>query len=121
MSSTRKTAVHSQQRRARTEAVSYAKLVQEDLRLCLLRVLSELPRPEVSAELLRRCLGEFGHFVSGTAAFAELKWLASAGLVVLHTTTTATMTWTSATITAQGAQAARGWLAVPGVRHKVAA
>jgi hypothetical protein len=93
--------------------MNYAKLVAEDMRLVVLRVLAEDADYSHNEYVLQRMLGRFGHNVSFDRLRSELAWLAEQNLV---TTATAGEIWV-AKLTRRGADVAAGRTIVPGVQR----
>ena len=93
--------------------MSYADLVTKDMRLTILRVLSQDPDYSHNEFVLQRILPRFGHEVSGDRLRSELSWLAEQGLV----STSATDEVWVAKLTRRGADVAAGRAIVPGVQR----
>ena len=63
--------------------MSYANLVQQDMRLSILLVLEQDPGYSQNEHLLRRILGQVGHEMGFDRLRTELAWLEEQGLVTL--------------------------------------
>ncbi len=66
--------------------MSFAKLVQEDMRLVVLRVLAEDADYSHNEHLLRSVLSSLGHNISLDRLRTELSWLSEQGLVATDNT-----------------------------------
>lgn len=62
-----------------------AKLVSEDRRLAILRILEGSPEYRANLYLIQRMLAEIGHAASLDAINTDLAWLAEQGLLELET------------------------------------
>jgi len=93
--------------------MSFEQLLTEDRRLVLLRVLTEDPGYRANAYVLRPALAAMGHSVSMDKVETELAWLAEQGLVRTERVSDVTV----ATLTARGADVAKGLATVPGVKR----
>ena len=92
---------------------SFSKLLDEDRRLVILRLLAEDPGYRANAYVLRPALQAMGHSVSMDRLEADLAWLAEQDLVRVERASDVTV----ATLTQRGADAARGLCTVPGVKR----
>lgn len=88
--------------------------VIEDVRLVLLRLLSESPGYASNSSILDAALEDFGHHVSRDQVHTELSWLAEQGLLKVESISTVLR----AELTARGLDVARGQAHVPGVRKR---
>lgn len=94
---------------------NFARLLSEDRRLVLLRVLEKAPGREVNHYILREALDDIGHNVSYDTVLSELAWLEEQGLVTverlggLHV----------ASLTARGLDVGMGRAYHPGVKKPV--
>ncbi len=86
---------------------------REDLRLTLLRLLTESTGCRANEALLRMASAERGHVVSRDRLRTELAWLAEQGLAELEEIGGIVI----AALTERGADAASGAAAAPGVRR----
>ncbi len=93
--------------------MSFAKLVQEDLRLVVLKVLAEDAGYSHNEHVLRAALGSVGHSVSLDRLRTELAWLAEQGLIGIDDTVGVQV----ARLTARGLDVASGATVVPGVKR----
>lgn len=94
---------------------SFARLLSEDRRLVLLRVLDRAPGSEANHYILREALDNMGHNVSRDTVLIELSWLQEQGLVTLEDLGSMKV----ATLTGRGQDAALGRAVVPGVKKPV--
>ncbi len=91
----------------------YARLVAEDLRLAVLRLLAEADGYDLNRDILRQAVAAFGHRPSLDVMRAQLAWLAEQGLIALRMAGDIEV----ATLTERGADAACGRARIPGVRR----
>lgn len=63
--------------------MSFSRLVDEDRRLVILRLLAEDPDYTINDSLLTKMLPGFGHGVSADRLRGDLHWLAEQGLLAL--------------------------------------
>jgi hypothetical protein len=94
---------------------NFAKLVQEDMRLVVLRVLAEDADYSHNEHVLRSVLRSLGHTVSMDRLRTELSWLNEQGLIVSADTAGVIV----AKLTVRGLDAATGAAVVPGVKRPV--
>lgn len=94
---------------------NFARLLSEDRRLVLLRILDRAPGSEANHYILREALDGVGHNVSRDIVLAELFWLAEQGLVTLDDLGSMKV----ATLTGRGQDVALGRAVVPGVKKPV--
>lgn len=87
--------------------------VQEDRRLVILRLLVEAHGFSVNSSILQSAMREFAHNVSRDLLHTELHWLAEQGLLKVEPR----MSVLIATLTARGADVAKGTAVVPGVKR----
>jgi len=93
--------------------VSYAKLLEEDRRLSILRLLAESNDYKANEYLLQSALDGVGHAVSGDRLRADLAWLAEQGLVELGTVADVKVP----KLTQRGLDVAQGRASHPGVKR----
>ena len=93
--------------------MSFAKLVQEDMRLVVLRVLAEDADYSHNEYVLRSALRSLGHTVSTDRLRTELAWLAEQALISVANTAGVMV----AKLTARGLDAATGAVVIPGVKR----
>lgn len=85
--------------------------LQEDRRLVLLRLLSDLPGYRSNSSVLCMLMNDFGHVVSRDYIKSQLAWLAEQHLVTVNDLQGLML----ATLTERGHDVARGLSDVPGV------
>lgn len=90
---------------------SFAERLNEDRRLVLLRVLSELPGYRSNSSVLASLLDGFGHTVSRDYVKTQLHWLDEQGLVGITDLDGLKLV----TLTERGHDVARGSVTVPGI------
>ncbi|HJW23794.1 MAG TPA: ArsR family transcriptional regulator [Rhodocyclaceae bacterium] len=61
--------------------MSFKDYLRKDVRLVILRVLSEMPSYRANSSVLTNVLDQFGHTVSRDQVKTELRWLEEQGLV----------------------------------------
>lgn len=93
--------------------MGYTKLVTEDRRLVLLRLLAESEGYSANEYLLATALPGFGHSVSHDRVRTDLDWLDEQGLVRVERPGEVCV----ATLTARGADVAAGRARVAGVKR----
>jgi len=93
--------------------MSYARLLQEDRRLVLLRTLAEVPAYTANAYVLSQAAQASGHAVSLDTVKTELAWLAEQGLVQLVCEPPLVV----ATLLERGHDVSQGRAVVPGVKR----
>lgn len=93
--------------------MSFADLKTSDLRLVVLRLLSEDPGYALNDSILRDALNTFGHTASRDRVRTELRWLEEQGLVRIETVVSTLV----AKLTARGADVASGAARVDGVKR----
>lgn len=93
--------------------MNFGKLVAEDIRLCLLRVLEQDEGYAHNDGILQSALGMVGHDVSRDRVRTELHWLKEQGLVTVEDVGNLVV----AKLTARGADVAKGRSLVPGVKR----
>lgn len=92
---------------------SFERLMNEDRRLVILRVLTEDPGYRANAYVLRPALEAMGHTVSLDKLEGDLAWLAEQNLLSIERATHITV----AILTQRGADVALGRASVPGVKR----
>ncbi len=95
--------------------MSFAQLVQEDMRLVVLRVLAEDADYSHNEHVLRQALRAVGHGISQDKLHTELAWLDEQGLVAVKDTVGVKV----AKLTSRGLDVANGDTIVPGVKRPV--
>lgn len=92
---------------------TYRELAIEDLRLVILRLLSESDGYGANSAMLQMALPGFGHAVSGDQLHTQLAWLAEQGLVTVE----AVAALRVAKLTARGLDVASGNALAPGIKR----
>ncbi len=92
---------------------AFERLVNEDRRLVILRILTEDPGYRANAYVLRPALDAMGHTVSMDKLEGDLAWLSEQGLVRIERASDITV----ATLTQRGADVALGRASVPGIKR----
>lgn len=96
--------------------MSLTRILQEDRRLVILRLLHEDADYSLNESILGKALAAYGHGVSRDVVRTELAWLREQGLVRLESVPRPSgEPLQVATLTARGAEAAEGRAVVPGV------
>ncbi|KEH09145.1 hypothetical protein GY14_14585 [Delftia tsuruhatensis] len=93
--------------------MSFQDFLRQDVRLVLLRVLTEMPAYRSNSSVLTSALERFGHAVTRDQVKSELAWLAEQGLVVLTDLGGVSV----ATLNERGQDVATGRVVVPGVKR----
>lgn len=91
------------------------RLLGEDRRLVILRLLGKAPGNELNHYVLQVALEDKGHRISLDAVLSELSWLEEQGLVTLESLPGMTV----AALTARGLDVSLGRARVPGVKIPV--
>lgn len=94
---------------------SFARLLSEDRRLVLLRILDCAPGCEANHYILRDALDSMGHNVGREVVLTELAWLEEQGLATVENLGSLTV----AHLTGRGHDVAQGRAMVPGVKKPV--
>jgi len=92
---------------------AFERLVNEDRRLVILRILTEDTGYRANAYVLRPALDAMGHTISMDKLEGDLAWLSEQGLVRIERTSDITV----ATLTQRGADVALGRATVPGIKR----
>jgi len=92
--------------------MNYQKLLQEDCRLVILRLLAEATGYDLNSSIIQAGLAEFSHRLSRDKLHGELAWLEEQGLVNTREVRSVVV----AELTARGADVASGAATVPGVK-----
>lgn len=96
--------------------MSLTKIMQEDRRLVILRILHEDSDYSVNDSLLGKALAAYGHGVGRDVVRTELAWLAEQGLVTVEgLPRPGRDPLQVATLTSRGAEVAEGRAQVPGI------
>lgn len=93
--------------------MSYQKVLTEDRRLVLLRVLADSSAYTSNEYTLLSMVYALGHAVSSERLYTDLAWLAEQGLLTLSKTAGVSI----ATLSTRGLDVARGLAVVPGVQR----
>lgn len=93
--------------------MSYARLLEEDRRLSILRLLAESNEYKANEYLLQSALDGVGHAVSSDRLRADLAWLAEAGLAELELVAGVQVP----KLTHRGLDVAQGRVVHPGVKR----
>ncbi len=91
----------------------YAEFLRQDMRLVILRLLSEMPGYRANSSMLNAALDHYGHTASRDQVKSELAWLAEQGLVKLEDIGAVLV----ATLTERGQDVAAGRARVPGINR----
>lgn len=89
------------------------KLLQEDRRLVVLRILLEMPQYSANESIIDHGLDAYGHKVSRDLVKAEMHWLEEQGLIT-HQDVAGTLV---AELTQRGMDVATGQATYPGVKR----
>ncbi len=92
---------------------SFERLLNEDRRLVILRLLAEDPGYRLNVYVLRPSLEAMGHTVSHDKIETDLAWLAEQGLVTVEHASCVTV----GKLTPRGADVAAGRVTTPGVKR----
>lgn len=93
--------------------MKFADLVAADIRLVILRALSEDPGYSMNESVLQSVLEVFGHTISRDRVRTELRWLEEQGLVTNASVSTVLV----ARLTPRGVDVASGAARVDGVKR----
>ena len=93
--------------------MSYAKIIQEHLRITILRMLNDDPNYTTNESIITEYAPDFGVFPSRDQVRSELAWLRDQGLVRYKDDNGIII----ASITQRGADVAKGRTTVPGVKR----
>ncbi|MCV4272307.1 ArsR family transcriptional regulator [Pseudomonas capsici] len=91
----------------------YAEFLREDVRLVLLRLLSEMVAYRANSSVLTMALDSYGHSLSRDQVKTELYWLAEQGALDLNDVGPVLV----ATLTERGQDIAAGRARVPGIKR----
>ncbi|MDR1890147.1 MAG: ArsR family transcriptional regulator [Zoogloeaceae bacterium] len=92
-------------------SADFADFLRRDVRLVLLRILSELPGYAANSSVLANLLDQMGHRQTREAVKDDLRFLAGENLVTLETAQSVLL----ATLTERGQEIVEGRLTVSGV------
>lgn len=91
--------------------MSFQDYLRRDVRLVILRVLSEMPEYRANSSVITNVLDQFGHAVTRDQVKTELRWLEEQGLIQLSEVGSVLV----ATLLERGQDVARGRAKVDGV------
>ncbi len=91
----------------------YAEFLREDVRLVLLRLLSEMVAYRANSSVLTMALDSYGHSLSRDQVKTELHWLAEQGALTVSDVGPVLV----ATLTERGQDIAAGRARVPGIKR----
>jgi len=91
----------------------FAHFLQQDRRLVILRLLSEMPAYRANSSMLATALEHFGHSPTRDQVKTELHWLAEQGLIKVEDAGPVLV----ATLIERGADVAAGRAVVPGIKR----
>lgn len=94
---------------------SFTRLLSEDRRLVVLRILDRAPGNEANHYILRDALDSMGHNVSRDVVRGELAWLEEQGLITVENLGSMSV----AQLTGRGQDVSLGRAVVPGVKKPV--
>ena len=93
--------------------MSFSDYLRTDMRLVILRILSEMPSYSSNSSAIWSVLTRCGHSPSRDQVKSELRWLEEQGLVTVEDIETVLV----ARLTERGADVATGRAVVPGVKR----
>lgn len=93
--------------------MSYADYLRKDVRLVVLRILTEMPSYRANSSVLTNVLDQFGHAVTRDQVKTELRWLAEQGLLEVNEAGSVLV----ATLTERGQDVAAGRARVDGINR----
>lgn len=91
----------------------FAEFLREDIRLVLLRLLSEMVAYRANSSVLTMALDSYGHTLSRDQVKTELQWLSEQGAIALSDVGPVLV----ATLTERGQDIAAGRARVPGIKR----
>lgn len=91
--------------------MSFEKMLTEDRRLVLLRILNDMISYKANSSVLTVAMEHFGHAISRDYVRTQLAWLSEQGLVDIQDIGAVLV----ATLTNRGQEVAKGLAKVPGV------
>jgi hypothetical protein len=91
----------------------YAEFLREDIRLVILRLLSEMVTYRANSSVLTMALDSYGHTLSRDQVKTELHWLAEQSVLTLSDVGPVLV----ATLTERGQDVAAGRARVPGIKR----
>ncbi|HCQ7476717.1 MULTISPECIES: VpaChn25_0724 family phage protein [Enterobacteriaceae] len=93
--------------------MSFSDYLRTDMRLVILRILSEMPSYSSNSSVIWSVLTRYGHSPSRDQVKSELRWLEEQGLVTVEDIETVLV----ARLSERGADVAAGRAIVPGVKR----
>lgn len=91
--------------------MSFSDYLRKDVRLVVLRILSEMPSYRANSSVIATVLHQFGHAVTRDQVKTELRWLAEQGLISIDEAGSVLV----ATLTERGQDVAEGRAVVDGI------
>lgn len=91
--------------------MSYSDFLRRDMRLVILRILSELPGYRGNSSIIANLLDQLGHSWTRDQVKAELRWLADVGTLTLDEAGSVLV----ATLAGRGQDAAEGRVTIDGI------
>ncbi len=91
--------------------MSYSDFLRRDMRLVILRILSELPGYRGNSSIIANLLDQLGHSWTRDQVKAELRWLADVGTLTLDEAGSVLV----ATLAERGQDAAEGRVTIDGI------
>lgn len=93
--------------------MSYADYLRKDIRLVILRTLTEMPSYRANSSVLTNVLDQFGHSVTRDLVKTELRWLAEQGTLEVTEAGSVLV----ATLTERGQAVAEGRARIDGINR----
>lgn len=91
--------------------MSYSEFLRRDMRLVILRILSELPSYRGNSSVIANLLHQLGHTWTRDQVKAELRWLAEVGTLTVDEAGSVLV----ATLAERGQNAAEGLITIDGI------
>lgn len=91
--------------------MSYSDFLRRDMRLVILRILSELPGYRSNSSVLANLLHQLGHSYTRDHVMAELRWLADVGALTVDEAGSVLVV----TLTERGQSTAEGLIVIDGI------
>jgi hypothetical protein len=91
----------------------YANFLRADLRLVILRILSEMPSYRANSSILANLLHQMGHAATRDQTKTEMRWLAEQGLITVEDANSVIV----ATLQERGQDVAEGRSQVDGINR----
>ena len=93
--------------------MSFADYLRKDVRLVVLRILTEMPSYRANSSVLTNMLDQFGHAVTRDLVKTELRWLAELGAIDVNEVGSVLV----ATLTERGQAVATGRARIDGINR----